>query len=63
MKMLKIGEFDDDSFKKRIYRIVLLLCFIFFVLFKWKEGVVFGVFGLEEREFFVDFWILVFFNW
>lgn len=64
MEMSKIEEkFDDNSFKTETQQIILPSCSTIFVSFKWKEGVVLGALGLEEREFSVDSLIPVLLNW
>lgn len=64
MEMSKIEEnFDSNSFKTETQQIILPSCSTFFVSFKWKEGVVLGALGLEEREFSVDSLIPVLLNW
>lgn len=64
MEMSKIEEkFDNNSFKTEMQQIILPSCSTFFVSFEWKEGVVLGALGLEEREFSVDSLIPVLLNW
>lgn len=60
---VKEQKFDDISFKKETHQIILPSCSTFFVSFKWREGVVLGALGLEEREFSVDSWTPVLLNW